>query len=111
MVRTSTMLAVLRRMAEAEAAGLHEDAEIVCSGLDCWIGLARTNHAVVRALLLHVVVSDVSDEAGMRRYALNGTGKAAVRRPEILPEIVAALAAGTAFTVRDDRIIPVDNPG
>ncbi len=105
---TPGMHRVLRMMDEAEAEGRHEDAELVCEGIHCWVGAVRTNRAVVRLLLRYLLLRDVSDAGGIERYALNGTGRAALRRPAILGEVLAALATGRPFTVEDDRLVTLE---
>lgn len=102
---TPGMRRVLELMARAEDEGRHEEAELVCEGIECWVGLARTNRAVVRLLLRSLLVRDVSDTGGIERYAVNDTGRAALRRPAVVDEVAQTLARGVPFTVVDDRVV------
>lgn len=104
---TPGMRRVMALMALAEDEDRHEDAEIVCEGLACWVGSRRTNRGTVTRLLRAMVLQDVSCGEGVERYALNGTGRAALRRPEVLAEVAALVAANASFTVRDDRAVPL----
>ena len=82
-----------------------EPAEIACEGLACWIGTHRTSHGTVDALLRLCLLSDVSDEGGIRRLRLSEAGRAARRRPAIVAEISAALAGRRQFGIEDDRVV------
>ncbi len=104
---TPAMLRVMALMAQAEDEERHEDAELVCEGLACWVGSHRTNRGTVRRLLRAMVLRDVSCGEGVERYALNGTGRAALRRPEIVAEVAALVLANRSFTVVGDRAVPL----
>ncbi len=73
---------VLARMLEAEQAEQFDDAELVCDGRQCWIGLEQTARAVVNELLREVLIRDTSDGGkGAERYTLNEDGRRAAADP------------------------------
>lgn len=72
---------VVKLMAAAEKADALEDAEIVCEGQSCWVGLNRTTRAVVTELLRKVLVRSEDCNGGVERYTLNSDGRRAVDDP------------------------------
>jgi len=94
---------VLLRLQEAEDADNLDDAEIVCEGRDCYIGLTSISKATVNQLLRLVLIRDDSDwGGGMERYSLNEEGRAMVKDPNYIPKIVPILAA-QGQTVDDQK--------
>ena len=85
---------VLTRMKQAEDADELDDAEIVCEGRDCYVGLDSISKATVNELLRVVLIHDDSDQGGkVERYSLNEEGRATVKNPNYIPKIVPLLAA------------------
>lgn len=80
------------------------EGEIVCDGLACWLGDRQISRSTVAVLLHHLAIKDVSDVKGIDRYAINETGEAIVRRPQLAYEILEAVKVGRAFTTVDDRV-------
>lgn len=88
-------------------------AEIVCEGIEAWIGNRRTTRATVDQLLYFTLVSEAYGDGfgqGYTVYLPNDTGRAALRRPAVLAEILEAFEKGGSFTVRDDRVVPMESP-
>jgi hypothetical protein len=99
------MLSVLRAMIQAEETGEYEDAEIVCSGRECWLGLDKVASRTVDRLLGCMAISDISDDRRTQRYVINGTGRAIVEDPSVADAVVEALRRGGAFDERGRPII------
>ena len=80
---------VLKRMLEAELAEQFEEAELVCDGAQCWIGLDRTSRTIVNELLRLALVRDEGESGkGIERYTLNEDGRrAAVDPTHQVPEL------------------------
>ena len=95
---------ILKEMAAADSREDYEDAEIVCDGGLCYLGLRRVHPGSINRLLHMMAISDRSD-SDVRRYCINDTGRAIVRRPAIVQEIMWATAQKKAFTIRDDRVV------
>jgi hypothetical protein len=93
----------------------YEAAEIVCEGIEAWIGHRRTTRATVKKLLDFTLVSEEYSDGrfggGYCVYLPNETGRAALRRPELIAEILDALMKGGSFTIQNDRIVPLDPSG
>lgn len=88
---------VLRQMDAEEKAGNHEDAEIVCEGFICYLGVERLSFRTVSNLLSHCCVSSAKDEgSSMDRFSLNGTGRAALEDEGVPERVRLALASNTA---------------
>lgn len=99
---------VLRAMHAAELSEAWGDAELVCSGIECYVGLRRVSHTTVRALLSWCAVSETGEaDKGTNRYMLNGTGRAALTDPGVPDRIKAALLNRQNV---DDRGFPIDSP-
>ena len=81
---------LLERLYEAEREERYEDAEIVCDGRECWIGLEKTSRQIVYQLLRLCVIGDVSD-GGTERYTLNEEGRKVVNDPTYVPIICKTL--------------------
>lgn len=108
MMLSSGMREVLQMMADADP-GDYYNAEIVCDGLQCYIGSRSTSRRTVTALLRHLAISENRD-GKMARYTINETGRAILRRPEIISEIERALLTGGSWTIRDDKIVHLPSP-
>ena len=81
---------ILTRLKEAEDADNLDDAEIVCEGRTCYVGLDTVSKATVFELLRLVLISDDSEQGkGVERYSLNEEGRAMVADPKYIPKIVA----------------------
>lgn len=85
---------VLTQMKDAEDTDDFDDAEIVCEGRSCYVGLDSISKATVNELLRLVLISDDSDGKGVERYSLNEEGRAMVADPDYIPKIVPLLAGG-----------------
>ncbi|AOG02853.1 hypothetical protein [Bosea sp. RAC05] len=98
---------VLRSLRAAERAQNWEDAEIVCDGLDCWMGAERISRQTVTRLI-RVVALSFDDGGGAEHYTLNGTGRALAENPALVRDIEAAIARGGAFSVIDGKIVDLE---
>ncbi len=69
------------------------DAEVVCDGRSCYVGLRSVSKATVNELLRLVLICVDSDlGAGVERYSLNEEGRAILENSDYVPKIVIALA-------------------
>lgn len=86
---------VLQRMKAAEDADDLDNAEIVCEGRICYVGLDRTTKGVVYELLRYVLIHDDSEQGkGVERYTLNEEGRAILADPNYVPLITRVLSGG-----------------
>lgn len=88
---------VLKTMIEAERAGEYDEAEIVCEGRTCWLGVERLSRKMVDSLVQHVAISYVSEPGSLERYTINGSGRKIAEDPSIADRIVAGLLRGEAM--------------
>jgi hypothetical protein len=96
-MRTKRAWEVLRQMAAEEKAENHEDAEIVCEGFICYLGVERISYRTVANLLSHCCVSSTKDEgSSMARFSLNGTGRAALQDEGVPERVWLALRSNIA---------------
>lgn len=106
---TDNMLRILRTMAAAEEAGEWEDAELVCDrGREWWLGSEIVAARTVDRLLTCLAISDRSDGGSVRRFGLNGTGKAIIEDPSVAEAVMTAMRTGGAF---DSRGRPLKSRG
>ncbi len=101
---------VLRSLRAAERAENWDQAEIVCDGLDCWMGDERISRQTVTRLI-RVVALSLDDGGGAEHYTLNGTGRALADNPALVRDIEAAIARGGAFSVIDGKIVDLEAAG
>ena len=93
MISKAAMRALVR-MKDAESADNLDDAEIVCEGRTCYIGLDLIAKATVNELLRLVLIRDDSDQNGkVERYSINEEGRAILDDPNYIPKIVPILNA------------------
>lgn len=78
----------------AEAAPDDDDDHIAHDGGQVWVGCERLRHSTLAQLLAVCAVSEQDFGGSVRRYAINGTGRAILRRPQLALEVAAALRAG-----------------
>lgn len=97
-------------MLAAEREDRHDDAEIVAEGLDCWIGMRRTNHATLRYLLQHMMLSEIGPRDRLRRYRLNSLGRLAARDASVVDIVREAVLSGHELHVVDDQVIALERP-
>lgn len=96
---TERQLQVLRKLASGEA----ED--ILCNGIECWVGDELTNRQTVNDLIMLTAISAVD---GMKEeyYEINETGRALLRRPELARDITIALrVTKKPFTIKNDQVV------
>lgn len=89
-----------------------EDCDILCEGKTCYVGSRQTTWNVVYELLRIIAIDDVSDSDKIKRYILNDTGRALLRRPELEAELKEVLWSKTRrnFAVINDRVVIEDRP-
>ena len=99
---------VLCSLAEAYRREDWANAEIVASHGDVRFDYERTSHRVVNQLLAYLAVSH-SNDGGCDHYAINETGLAICRRPELAWEIMDWImhSRGPLTLTADDKIIPM----
>jgi hypothetical protein len=101
---------VLQSLQAAERAENWDHAEIVCDGIDCWMGDERISRQTVNRLVRVVAVS-LDDGGGAEHYTLNGTGRALAEDPALVGDVEAAILRGGAFSVIDGKIVDLDVVG
>jgi hypothetical protein len=80
--------------------------EIVCEGIQCYIGLERTTWAVVNALLRIMAISDTtSNGESYHRYSINETGRNVLLDESQILSIREALAEGGAWTWENGKFV------
>jgi hypothetical protein len=97
-------------MIEAENDDRFDDAEIVCDGNSCWLGIRRVRIATVHELLRVMALKDSSAGSKVQRYLINGSGRALHAKPELAQEIVAAVIKGLSFTIENGLIKTIASP-
>lgn len=96
-VISKTARRILEQLKSAEDVDDLDNAEIVCEGRVCYVGLYTVSKAAVYELLRVVLISDDSDQGGcLERYSLNEEGRAMVNNPNYIPQIVKILAERAA---------------
>lgn len=101
---------VLQSLQAAERAENWDHAEIVCDGIDCWMGDERISRQTVNRLVRVVAVS-LDDGGGAEHYTLNGTGRALAEDPALVGDVEAAILRGGAFSIIDGKIVDLDVVG
>ena len=95
----------LEEMLAAETREDWEDAEIVCSHGQCWLGSRRTSVATVNRMLRLCLVSAEGLGTEYERYTLNEDGRALAKDPRHEPQITRVLRN------RHRRLVPVGGEG
>ena len=90
-------MSILTRLNDAEDRDDLDDAEVVCEGRTCYLGLDAVSKAKVYELLRLVLLRDATDQNGqMERYTLNEEGRAMVKNPDYVPKIVSLTTGGSS---------------
>ena len=90
---SNAAMQILTQLKDAEDADNLDDAEIVCEGRSCYVGLRSISKATVNELLRVVLIRDDSDQNGkLERYSLNEEGRSMVADPTYIPKIVLLLS-------------------
>lgn len=100
---TPAMHLALTELDKAECEERFDDAEIVCDGIECWLGYRRVSYRTVKALLKLMALS-FDESGGAQHYTLNDTGRAIQGRPALAKEIYAAVLKGRPFTLANGKI-------
>lgn len=84
-----------------------DDCDILCEGKVCYVGSRQTTWNVVYELIRIIAIDDVSDSEKIKRYIINDTGHAILRRPELEAELKEALwtTKRRNFAVTNDRVV------
>ena len=70
------------------------------------MGMDRLRWSTVEPLLQCCAISDTNEGGGpVRRWQINSTGRAIVRRPALAAEVRLALMTGKGFTIKDDQVV------
>lgn len=80
---------ILTRLKDAEDADNLDDAEVVCDGRTCYLGLDTVSKAKVFELLRLCLLS-YDNSGGSEHYLLNEDGRAMANDPNYIPKIVLA---------------------
>lgn len=103
---TKRAVALLQIMKACDEEGEYADAEIVVDGVTCYLGDLPISYRTVTNLLFHCCISNASDEgSSLRRYTINGTGRASLEDPTVPDRIVAALMSKQSV---DERGFPLE---
>lgn len=95
-----------RRVLEDLAAD--EECDLVQDGIRAYCGQRQTTPRVVMELLRTMAISRSWGEGGATYYAINETGRALLRRPELEEELQAVLfGRGGSFSIVNDRIVAI----
>ncbi len=99
-------LRVLREMLEAP-----DDLDILCGGIEVWVGNRRTSRRTLTALLRCAAVHFAGDQQ-TERYIINEpVARQIVDRPELAGEITnSILSQGGPITIRGGHVVPLDSP-
>ena len=97
---------VLTQMRDAE----YPDNELICDGLECWIGRTRTSWRVVNALCWMMAISDCSDENGCPRFAITETGVHILKDESNVEQVINAARKGGAWTWRFGVLTMMETP-
>lgn len=85
-----------------------EGPDLVCEGSVCYFGLERVRLSTVDQLIRCCAISESWSSGNYSAWAVNDTGRAIARRPELEAEVLAALPRGGAFTIQDDRLVSLE---
>lgn len=88
---------VLSTMIAAEEAEAYDEAEIVCDGASCYLGLDRISRRTVEGLLRCVAISMASEPGSLERYVITETGRLIEKDPAVAARVAAAMLSGGAF--------------
>ena len=97
---------VLRYMLDEENRGNFEDAEIVCDGRSCFVGIEDpdpVSKATVNELLRCVLIRTASEPGAMERYGLNEDGRKAALDPTWLPPEMLGRERASDPTVQERK--------
>ncbi len=97
------MKLALQDLDQAEREDRLEDAEIVCDGIECWLGLRRVSYRTVKSLLRLTALS-FSDLGGGQHYTLNETGRELLKRPELAHDVRLAIFRGKPFMIVGGKV-------
>jgi hypothetical protein len=88
-----------------------DEHEVVCEGLEVWIGSRRSSWSALNALLRVLAVSDQSDRGStFLRFSINDVGRAILRDQSQADVVRKMIASNTQFTVRNFKITPIGDP-
>lgn len=87
-----------------------EECDLVAEGIYVYCGERQTTHKVLRELLWLTAVKVSWETGGSIYYDINDTGLALLRRPELEPELQAAIGKAALkktgpFSIVNDRIV------
>lgn len=86
-----------------------EECDIIRERGTVFCGDTRIASRTLDELLCATAVSRINASHGIELFVLNSTGRAILRRPELADEITAAILSNQGpFTIRDDRVCPLD---
>lgn len=97
------MRQVLEDLDQAERQDNYEDAEIVCCGIECWLGERRVSYRTVKSLLKLMALS-FDDMGGAHHYTLNETGRELSKHPELAQKIRTAILRGKPFQIVGGKV-------
>lgn len=92
---TARATEMLRQMKAAEEREEWEDAELVCDGFDCWLGLDKFSRKTVNVLLRCTAITLVSEPGSSERFTISATGRAILEDPTVADRVFKALISRT----------------
>jgi hypothetical protein len=102
-ILTPTQRLILTTLRDAEDASDFHNAEIVCEGIECWIGYMRISRATVNALV-RMVLLHYDKVGGAEHYTINGSGRAALEDENVIERIQHCLATGQSCDERGNPL-------
>jgi hypothetical protein len=101
---TTAMRHLLDELLVAEREGRLEEAEVVCEGVECWVGYRRVSRNTINALLRLLALSQ-DRLGGAEHYSLNCIGRELSAQPALAEKVRLAILHGKPFAVQNGRII------
>lgn len=87
MIFQPSVIRAVKEMADAETRENYEDAEIVGSGIEFWLGARRIHAGTVKRMLIACLVSSEGIGTNYERHTLNEDGRCLASDPNYIPRI------------------------
>lgn len=75
-----------------------------------WFGMQRLRFSTVADLLRCTAITESYSSGDRTTFVVTSTGRAINRRPALSYEVESAIRAKTPFTIRDDHVVPLEDP-
>lgn len=101
---TPAQIRTLTEMRDNEDCNDFDGSQIVCSGVECWLGLRRISRRTVNCLLRLLAIKPAWESA-INYFCITDAGRSLLERPEFENELRAAILVGKPFTITNDHKI------